>query len=147
MKEIFQKLKTWHGGLKFWKKYLLWSFVISILLVVFSPEPTPEQIKAQQKEDSLSVEYDKIENKKKEQRKNLIEAYLISKRIVREALKDPDSYEELDHAEHYINKTKKGATIEVVLEYTATNSFGGRIKSVQSIFFDDELNFISSKTY
>lgn len=140
MKEFLQKLKTW-------QKWLLGFFIFVLLVNICSDKPTPEELKAQ-KEAEVNGEIRKKELAEEQKKQDkLYNAYYLAKKMVEGTLKDPDSYEELDHNQHYINKTKKGATIEVILQYTATNSFGGRIKTTQTVLFDDDLNFIDSKTY
>jgi hypothetical protein len=138
------------------KKILLFVFVgwigVLILFGVFgammerlSPDYRAAQKMQRVKSDSLAkVEArelairDSIANIEKFEKEALITAYVMSKSFIEENLKDPESYEERKSEYYYI----KNGNIEVMIDYTATNSFGGRIRTKRIFHFTKDLKFL-----
>ena len=66
--------------------------------------------------------------KKLEEMRNdtLLNCYIMSERFLKSNLRDPDSYEEIEHKENFIDqKSKKDPYIQVTIKYRAKNGFGG----------------------
>ena len=69
----------------------------------------------------------------------LITAYVLSEMYLEKNLKDPDSYEEIEHRKYYVNqKSKRDPYIQVTIKYRAKNSFGGMNIGNVAFNFDRE---------
>lgn len=89
------------------------AFVVAQIQAVNNPKPEP-------------TEYDKM---------HYAAQQLCPKSIIAN-LKDPDSYKEISTDFGQMKGSKKDYALDVV--YTATNSFGGRIKSTARCFLNAE---------
>ena len=70
-------------------------------------------------------------------KKKLTMAYVVASRTVKEALKDPDSYQEIDHKEYYeAGADSAKNNMQVLIHYRAKNSFGGYVVEKKAINFD-----------
>jgi Na+-translocating ferredoxin:NAD+ oxidoreductase RnfG subunit len=132
----------WFKSLRLWKKILVIWLSLSAILAVIGSSITPEEqleLKKQATEEKIAEE--KAESLMLESNKP-ITAYIYSKKAIRNNLKDPDSYDEISEIHHRINKTKDGAEIEVVIEYTSTNSFGGRVRNTAIFLYTNDLRLV-----
>lgn len=89
------------------------AFVVAQIQAVNNPKPAP-------------TEYDTMYYASKQ---------LCPKSIIAN-LKDPDSYKEISTDFGRVTGSKKDYALDIV--YTATNSFGGRIKSTARCFLNSE---------
>lgn len=111
-------------GMALWKKILI-GFVV---LVVISS--TAERFI--EKSDAV------IE---KHPQKNLTMAYVKSRRVLKENLKDPDSYQEIDHKEYYVSGPDSAKNdMQVLINYRSKNSFGGYVVSKRAFTLDSTGN-------
>lgn len=110
-----------------------------------SPEYREMQAKNKIEADSLAkVEAANklIEAEQKKDEQLLTTAYLMSKKLLKASLKDPDSYDEQNREYHFVTKDKKGIEIEVLIDYTANNSFGGKARSTLIFHYTRDLLLI-----
>lgn len=95
------------------------------------PEPvkqlTPAEMAEKRREDSTLAVYEA----RIQIRKNL--RYLVKSHI-KENLKDPDSFQEIEHGEYELSKPTKKRFFQAFIKYRAKNSFGGY--NVEKYCFD-----------
>lgn len=104
------------------KKFALWKKVLIGLIVV--------GVIAKFVQPPLNKENGRSEAK-------LTMAYVKAKRSIKEALKDPASFEEIVHKEYYQSGPDSAKNnIQVIIQYRAKNSFGGFVVEKKAINFD-----------
>lgn len=114
--------------------------IILINMIVPKPDKNSPEAKEQARIDSVNAQID-AENKK------LSDAYYHSLVLLKKSLKDPDSFEEIEHKEYYV-KQEKGKNdnvyAQVIIAYRAKNSFGGYVVSRQLFDYDENFNLLAS---
>lgn len=133
MKKFYQSLKTWQ------------KIVIAVILFLFIKGIFTEPLSPAEQKAIEQANKKQTEERIKEKR--LETAQLMSIAGIKKTLKDPDSFKIIELNAHYINKNELNATIEVILEHTATNSFGGRVKSLNTFLYDDSLKLLRVKEF
>jgi hypothetical protein len=86
------------------------------------------------KKDSL----DKVLEKEVETQEYFISnCHFMTKKAIQKLLKNPESFDELSHQE-FLTTKKKNSRIyaQCVIEYTAINSFNGKIREKKTASFD-----------
>jgi hypothetical protein len=121
------------------KKYLIGFLILGAIGFIIEKLPKSDEQKAKDIEeseakknaDSLKI----IETKRTD---SLTNCYIFAETQLKKGLKDPNSYERISHQEFFVkNDSKKEKIyIQVVIEYSATNSFGGRIREKRCFDFD-----------
>ncbi|TAF48639.1 MAG: hypothetical protein EAZ63_03560 [Runella slithyformis] len=84
-----------------------------------------------------------MEDFQKAREDTLLSCYVMSERFLKDNLKDPDSYEEVEHDKFFVeNPAGKPAKayIQVSIKYRAKNSFGGYNLSKRCFNFDKATN-------
>ncbi|ACT96677.1 hypothetical protein [Dyadobacter fermentans] len=117
-------------------------FIVLFAALKLSDEPakplTPEQITEQKRQDSLQAEYNR-------QKENLRTIRYLVKSHIKKNLKDPDSFDEIQHEEFEVtNKTKK-LYYQASIKYRAKNSFGGY--NVEKWCFNFDKNLQNTKVF
>lgn len=129
-------------------KIFMWLFLGFVALVIVgsviqaifeTPEQKAASIKRQAELDSIQV----ANEKNKAQEDDLIMALVKSERILKENLKDPDSYDKISDKKFIVTDDKK-IYIQVLIKYRAKNSFGAMNIGEQAFNFDKSLNMIES---
>ncbi|OIN55672.1 hypothetical protein [Arsenicibacter rosenii] len=105
-----------------WLLYVIGAVVlINIIGQIINSSKTSEQ-KARESETEI---HNKLVESKED---SLTKAYIISKRVLKQSLKDPDSYEEINAEKFFVKPDLNSKTpspyIQVVIKYRAKNSFG-----------------------
>jgi len=81
------------------------------------------------------------ENKRPKQK--LDTAYIIARQALKKVLKDPDSYQEIDHREYYVDgKDSARNDMQVIISYRSKNGFGGYVPGKKAISLDSSLTVI-----
>lgn len=111
-----------------WAVYLFFFFAISIIIGLFMPEDTPEAKAAAVANDI-----------KKAQDDSLLTCYVVARRLLKENLKDPDSYDEVEEQKYFLKDSSPTKYIQVSLKYRAKNSFGALNLEQQCFNFSKEL--------
>ena len=89
---------------------------------------TPEEIAA-----------NRIEELQKKREDTLATCYVQAKMYLKQNLKDPDSYEEIEYKNFYVDrKDSKDPYVQVQIRYRAKNSFGGMNVGNMLFNFDKE---------
>lgn len=135
-----KKLKWWHWVLIFIA--ICWAITKCVQSMI-PQEMKAEMAKEEAKSDSLRLVNEKIDSTNKAQEDDLIMALVKSERILKENLKDPDSYDKISEKKFIVTDDKK-IYIQVLIKYRAKNSFGGMNISEQAFNFDKSLNLIES---
>lgn len=75
---------------------------------------------------------------------SLKKAYRISYRFLKDGLKDPDSFDEIEEKRYFVIKQKKRKTphIQIYIKYRAKNSFGGYVVEEKYFDFDKNLELV-----
>jgi len=112
--------------------YAFWLIGVVGLFVAIANQPPKmaKQLLAEEESGAQSAKEDSIEVAGEERAKverqidyDKSGAYVKTERLVKNALKDPDSYQQIKHTEWHIGES--GQYIGCVLEYRAKNGFGG----------------------
>ena len=117
--------------MKKWKLFLgLVVLVLIIRTLTGNIEPTSKTIEEIKKDSLELVEYNKkqkIEEAERVRAQKISYALTTLKEMVKSQMKDPDSFKML---QRIYDEKAKGDVIGLIIEYSGTNSFGGRIKNV-----------------
>jgi Na+-translocating ferredoxin:NAD+ oxidoreductase RnfG subunit len=121
-----------------WRKYLFFAviiiFIINIIGLFIAPKSQADIQK--EKSDSTAKANDEL----------LFKMYYISEQFIKENLRDPDSYQKIEHKSYFIKEDKKEKTyIQVSIKYRAKNGFGGM--NVKKRYFDYAKNMALIETF
>lgn len=119
------------------KKYI-WIGVVALVIGLgayryYNPDP---QLK---KEYEESINREKVEATKKAKLDSLILCYVRAEKTLKKAIKDPDSYEEIEKEHYFLKDPTAKKHIQVRIKYRAKNSFGGFVVDTQCFNFDKSL--------
>ena len=104
-------------------------FVVMLIALLFTPKRDAES----QKAFDLSEAQDVL---KKAQDDTLRNCYVQASLLLEKSMKDPDSYEEIEHESYFVTqKTKKSPYVQVTIKYRARNSFGGMVVDQKAFNF------------
>ena len=120
------------------KKLRWWHWVLILLIIGGIGSAIEDSLRSP--EDKADIELSKNRND------SLNTVYIFSKNLLIKGLKDPESYDEVEVKKYFvINEGKKNTPyIQVLINYRATNSFGGTIQSGQYFDFDKNLSLIET---
>lgn len=129
MENIEQKKPS--GCLKF-----IWIILISLLIFV-----TIGLIFFRDPPSAASIANEKYDELKKMQDDSLMNCYITAELFLKKNLKDPDSYEEIEHSSYFVSqKTLKDPYMQVTIQYRAKNGFGGMNIEKKAFSFDKSGN-------
>lgn len=139
MTTIIEKWK----GLKKWQK---WAVGIGVFFVIGLFIPEKQDLNEGLTEMETINKEDKHKADSLAQRKDdLIGCYINARNILKENMKNPKSYDELNSEYYYLtDTTDKGGVIQVMIDYTGTNSFGGTIRSKQIFHYDEKMYLVNT---
>ena len=121
-----------------WIAYLFFTaiifFIISIVAAILSPKP------------EANIQKEKSDSTAKAKEELLFKMYFFSEKIIKGNLKDPDSYQEIEHKSNFTKQSKDDKTyIQVKIKYRARNSFGGMV--VKDRYFNYDKNMALIETF
>lgn len=112
------------------KKMPLWAIialaVLGILIIgsLFAPDST----KAPEAVDTRKLQED-----------SLTKCYIVARRVLKESLKDPDSYQEVEEKKFFATDGTPQSYIQVSIKYRAKNSFGALTLENRCFNFDKSM--------
>jgi len=121
-----------------WIAYLFFTaiifFIISIVAAILSPK------------SEANIQKEKSDSTAKAKEELLFKMYFFSEKIIKGNLKDPDSYQEIEHKSNFTKQSKEEKTyIQVKIKYRAKNSFGGMV--VKDRYFNYDKNMALIETF
>jgi hypothetical protein len=121
-----------------WIAYLFFTaiifFIISIVAAILSPK------------SEANIQKEKSDSTAKAKEELLFKMYFFSEKIIKGNLKDPDSYQEIEHKSNFTKQSKEEKTyIQVKIKYRARNSFGGMV--VKDRYFNYDKNMALIETF
>jgi hypothetical protein len=121
-----------------WIAYLFFTaiifFIISIVAAILSPK------------SEANIQKEKSDSTAKAKEELLFKMYFFSEKIIKGNLKDPDSYQEIEHKSNFTKQSKEDKTyIQVKIKYRARNSFGGMV--VKDRYFNYDKNMALIETF
>jgi hypothetical protein len=125
------------------KKKYIWLAIIAFVVLLATYRiyfPDPELEKKMEEE----IKQQKLEAFRKAQRDSLFSCYVRAEKTLKQALKDPDSYEEIEAKYFFVNEVTPQLYIQVKLKYRAKNSFGGFVVETKCFDFDKTLFITNS---
>lgn len=126
-----KKTSVWKWILYLFLGALVLSWTMSGIQSLINMTKSPEEKAAKAREDSLrQIEF--VNNQAedalyKAQEDTLLRAYHAAESLLKQSLRDPNSYEEISHKQYFVKagKKKKNPYVQVVIDYRARNGFGG----------------------
>jgi hypothetical protein len=116
--EISNKKTDMKKTFKYLGYFMIGSLVIGGISAAFS---SPEEKTKQEQEQTIAEQKERDEAYKE---KRIYECYAVTQSAIKNSLKDPKSYDEVSQSHGYVNDS----TIQVVITYRATNSFGAYLQ-------------------
>lgn len=121
-----------------WIAYLFFTaiifFIISIVAAILSPK------------SQADIQKEKSDSTAKAKEELLFKMYFFSEKIIKGNLKDPDSYQEIEHKSNFTKQSKEDKTyIQVKIKYRARNSLGGMV--VKDRYFNYDKNMALIETF
>ena len=121
-----------------WIAYLFFTaiifFIISIVAAILAPK------------SQADIQKEKSDSTAKAKEELLFKMYFFSEKIIKGNLKDPDSYQEIEHQSNFTKQSKDEKTyIQVKIKYRARNSFGGMV--VKDRYFNYDKNMALIETF
>ena len=121
-----------------WIAYLFFTaiifFIISIVAAILAPK------------SQADIQKEKSDSTAKAKEELLFKMYFFSEKIIKGNLKDPDSYQEIEHKSNFTKQSKEDKTyIQVKIKYRARNSFGGMV--VKDRYFNYDKNMALIETF
>jgi hypothetical protein len=134
-------IKIDNSPINWWKVFggfMVVSIIVSLIQNCNNPNNNITAVSKSQ------IEIENEYNSKKED--SLYKAYKISYRLLKNNLKDSDSFDEIEHKRYFIAKKKKkeNTHIQIYIKYRAKNSFGGYVVEEKYFNFDKNLNLINA---
>jgi hypothetical protein len=131
-------MKIDNSPINWWKVFggfIIVLIIVSMIQNCNNPKPNTSDVSKSQIEN----EY----NSKNED--SLYKAYKISYRLLKNNLKDSDSFDEIEHKRYFIAKKKKkeNTHIQIYIKYRAKNSFGEYVIEEKYFNYDKNLNLIN----
>ncbi|WP_254562180.1 hypothetical protein [Dyadobacter diqingensis] len=125
-----------------WKKVTIGLIALpiatGILSAIFNGQESPKDIKEKARLDSIQAVADSTKTM-------LSNIRYLAKKSVKDNLKDPDSFEEIEHAEYKVTNPTPLAYYQAKIKYRAKNSFGGYV--VESKCFNFLKNGVVTENY
>ncbi|MVM34430.1 hypothetical protein GO755_30645 [Spirosoma sp. HMF4905] len=124
------------------KKWKWWYTAIIIFLAIgaigtYLEEPPPKlDPKEQAKSDSLNA----VNEANRKINSDVETSFIKAERAIKKSLKDPDSFEEIDHRAMHVGE--KGIYVSCLVTYRAKNSFGGFNVEKALVNFNDSMEAI-----
>ena len=113
---------------------------------------TPEELAIEKRQQDSTAKAQAVlekENDLAKARKDTIQKlYFASKLAIKGSMKNPDSYDEVDHKEYFVIKEKKDFKkknfpyIQVYIKYRGTNSFNAIVTAEKLFSYDKNMNLI-----
>ena len=121
-----------------WKKYLFFAVIIIIIINIIGLFIAPKS--------QADIQKEKSDSTAKAKEELLFKMYFFSEKIIKGNLKDPDSYQEIEHQSNFTKQSKDEKTyIQVKIKYRARNSFGGMV--VKDRYFNYDKNMALIETF
>jgi Na+-translocating ferredoxin:NAD+ oxidoreductase RnfG subunit len=129
------KDKKW---LKYVGYFILTMIILNIISKMISPESTVKS--------NAQIQNEKENSIAKAKEEELYKMYRISRKALKENLRDPDSYDEVEYTSNFTKQSKKEKTyIQVKIKYRAKNGFGGM--TVKERYFNYDKNMALIETF
>jgi hypothetical protein len=120
-----------------WKKYLFFAVIIIIIINIIGLFIAPKS--------QADIQKEKSDSTAKAKEELLFKMYFFSEKIIKENLKDPDSYQEIEHQSNFTKQSKEDKTyIQVKIKYRAKNSFGGMVVKDRYFNYDKNMSLIET---
>ena len=121
-----------------WSAYLFFTAIILFIICIVAAILAPKS--------QADIQKEKSDSTVKANEELLFKMYYISEQFIKENLRDPDSYQKIEHKSYFIKEDKKEKTyIQVSIKYRAKNGFGGM--NVKERYFNYDKNMALIETF